>query len=193
MITRLYNWTLDLANRPSAERWLGFVAFIESSFFPIPPDVMLLPMALAKREKAIRFAIICTIGSILGALLGYAIGYFAWELVGKEIIEFYGYTAEFGKFQESFIEWGAWLVFIFGLTFFPFKVITIASGVVAMDPLAFLLASLASRTPRFLIEGYLIYHFGDAIKNFIEKRLTLVTSITVFLLVGGFVAIKFIG
>ncbi|MCK5041588.1 MAG: DedA family protein [Sphingomonadales bacterium] len=193
MLKRLYNWTLELANRPYAERWLGFIAFIESSVFPIPPDVMLLPMALAKREKAIRFAIICTIGSVLGAMLGYAIGYFAWELVGKEIISFYGYMDEFARFQENFIEWGAWLVFLFGLTFFPFKVITIASGVVAMDPLAFLIASLASRTPRFLIEGFLILHFGEAIQNFIEKRLTLVTSVTVFLLFFGFIAIKYIG
>jgi membrane protein YqaA with SNARE-associated domain len=193
MLKRLYNWTLNLANRPYAERWLAFIAFIESSFFPIPPDVILLPMAIARREKAIRFAIICTIGSVFGAILGYAIGYYAWELVGKEIIGFYGYTAEFANFQDSFIEYGAWLVFIFGLTFFPFKVITIASGVVAMDPLAFILASIASRTPRFLIEGILIFHFGDAIKNFIEKRLTLVTSVTVFLLIFGFVAIKFIG
>ena len=193
MIKKLYNWTIELASRPHAEKWLGFIAFIESSFFPIPPDVMLLPMALAKRKKAIRLALICTLGSVLGALLGYAIGYFLWESIGKDIINFYGYSEEFGRFQSSFIEWGAWLVFIFGLTFFPFKVITIASGVVALNPLTFFLAVLLSRTPRFLIEGYLILHFGDAIKGFIEKRLTLVTSVTVFLLLFGFIAIKYIG
>ena len=193
MLKRLYNWTLDLAGRKHAEQWLGFIAFVESSFFPIPPDVMLLPMALANRKKAIRLALICTLGSVLGAVFGYAIGYYLWEGIGKDIINFYGYIDEFNRFQTGFIEWGAWLVFVFGLTFFPFKVITIASGVVALNPLTFFLAVLASRAPRFLIEGFLILHFGDAIKEFIEKRLALVTSVTVFLVLFGFFAIKYIG
>jgi len=192
MLTRLYNWTMGLSAHPFAERWLAFIAFVESSFFPIPPDVMLVPMALADRVKAFRYAAICTIGSVIGAFFGYLIGYFLWETIGQQIIEFYGYADQFETFKLGFVEWGSWLVFVFGLTFFPFKVITIASGVMALDPITFGLASIASRTPRFFIEAALIWRFGDPIRRFIEKRLTMVVSITVLLTVGGFIAIKFL-
>jgi membrane protein YqaA with SNARE-associated domain len=193
MIRRLYNWTMNLAGHPKADRWLAFIAFIESSLFPIPPDAMLVPMALANRGKALRYALICTVASVLGGLLGYAIGYYLWEAFGQPLFAFYGYMEAFDAFRENYIEWGAWLVFVFGLTFFPFKVITIASGVVALDPLIFIVAMIASRAPRFYIECLLIRRFGERIRRFIEKRLTMLVSLAVMFGVLGFVALKYIG
>lgn len=186
----LYDWTLEKARHPQAQWWLAVIAFLESSIFPIPPDVMLLPMTLARRAAAFRYAAICTLASITGGLAGYAIGYALWESLGEPIIAFYGYEAAFARFQAGFLEYGGWLVFIFGITIFPFKVITIASGVVAMDPIVFLLASLASRAPRFFLEAALLWRFGAPIQRFIERRLSLLTTLFVILLVGGFLAIE---
>lgn len=190
MLRALYDWTLKKARHPYAERWLAFISFIESSVFPIPPDVMLLPMVLADNKKAFRYAAICTIASVAGALLGYAIGHFLWDALGAPLIAFYGYESQFASFQDRFRDYGAWLVFIFGITFFPFKVITIASGMVALDPVIFVLSAIAARTPRFFIEAALLWKFGEPIRAFIEKRLTLLTSLFVFLLIAGFAAIK---
>lgn len=193
MIKKLYDWVMGLSAHRYAERWLAFIAFIESSFFPIPPDAMLLPMTLANREKAFRYATICTIASIAGAFLGYAIGYFLWETVAQPLFAFYGYMDKFETFKAYFIENGALAVFVFGLSFFPFKVITIAAGVTSLDPLVFFLASLASRTPRFFIEALLLWRFGAPIQAFIEKRLVLLTSIAIFLGIFGFYALKYVG
>jgi len=187
---RLYDWTLAKAAHRHAERWLAFISFIESSVFPIPPDVMLLPMCLARRERCLRYAGICTLASVVGGLAGYGIGYFFWQAVGEPIIAFYGYEAQFAEFQTRFDDYGALLVFLFGLTFFPYKVITLAAGVAAMDPLAFLVASIAARAPRFYVEAALLWKFGAPIRDFIERRLTLLTTLFAILLVGGFVLIK---
>ncbi|WP_281300714.1 MULTISPECIES: YqaA family protein [unclassified Iodidimonas] len=192
MLSRLYRWTLEKARHRHAERWLGLVSFLESSIFPIPPDVMLLPMTLADRQKAFRFALICTLSSVLGGLAGYGIGYYLWDLVGAPLIAFYGYEAQFQIFQERFKDHGFWLVFLFGLSFFPFKVITLASGVVAMNPVAFLLAALLSRAPRFYIEAALLWKYGAPIEAFIEKRLSLLASLFALLLAGGFIAIRYL-
>jgi len=186
----LYDWTIAKARHPQAQWWLAFVSFIESSVFPIPPDVMLLPMTLARREAAFRYAAICTLASVAGGLAGYGIGYALWESVGEPVIAFYGYEAAFARFQDGFVKYGGWLVFLFGLTFFPFKVITIASGVVAMDPWVFLLAAALSRAPRFFLEAALLWRFGAPIERFIEKRLGWLLSLFAILLVGGFLAIK---
>ena len=124
--------------------------------------------------------------------MGYAIGFWFWAAVGTPIIEFYGYAQEFKVFEEAFIDWGAWLVFIFGLTFFPYKVITIASGVVRLDPLIFIVASILSRALRFYVEAGLVWKFGEPVQKFIEKRLALVMTIVVFLVLLGFVAIKYL-
>ncbi|GER07399.1 hypothetical protein GCM10007972_13720 [Iodidimonas muriae] len=192
MLRRLYDWTLEKARHRHAERWLAFISFIESSVFPIPPDVMLLPMTLAAREKAFRYAFICTAASVAGALAGYGIGYFLWDLIGQPLIAFYGYEHQFTLFQDRFTDYGGWLVFLFGLTFFPFKVITLASGVVALNPLVFLMAATLSRAPRFFIECALLWKFGAPIQSFIEKRFTLLVSLFVILLMGGFFAIKYL-
>lgn len=190
MLRGLYSWTMEKARHRHAGRWLGFISFIESSVFPIPPDVMLLPMILAEQNKAFHYAAICTLASVMGALLGYAIGYFFWDIVGAPLIAFYGYEAQFTAFQDSFRDYGAWLVFLFGITFFPFKVITIASGMVALDPVIFVISALAARTPRFFIEAALLWKFGEPIRLFVEKRLTLLTSVFIILLIAGFAAIK---
>ncbi|MCG8506803.1 MAG: DedA family protein [Sphingomonadales bacterium] len=192
MLRRLYDWTLRLARHPAAERWLAFISFIESSVFPVPPDVMLGPMALAKPKRAFRYALICTVASVLGGLAGYAIGFFLWETVGQSVIAFYGYEDKFAEFADAFNEQGALLVFIFGLTFFPFKVITIASGVTMLDPVVFTFAAIASRAPRFFIEAALLWKFGPPIQQFVEKRLALITSLVVFLGVAGFVLLKYL-
>jgi len=186
----LYDWTMEKARHPQAAWWLAFISFIESSVFPIPPDVMLLPMVLARRAAAFKYAAICTAASVAGGIAGYAIGYGLWEAVGEPIIAFYGYEEAFARFRTGFTEYGGWLVFLFGITFFPFKVITIASGMVAMDPIVFTLAALAARTPRFFLEAALLWRFGAPIQAFIEKRLNWLMSLFVILLVGGFLAIK---
>ena len=191
MIRRLYDWTMALAAHHKADRVLAFISFIESSVFPIPPDILLMPMVLARREKAWYLAGLCTVASVCGAMLGYGLGYFAFEAVGRPLFEAYGYMDEFGRFQSAFNEWGSWLVFIFGITFFPFKVITIASGVTQLNLGVFLLASIASRALRFYLVTALLWKFGEPIRTFVEKRLTFITTIFVLLVVGGFVLIRY--
>ncbi len=190
MLRAAYDWTLEKARHPHAEAWLALVAFAESSVFPIPPDVMLLPMALATRRRAFRYAAIATAASVLGAFAGYAIGALLWQTVGAPLIQFYGYEAEFARFREGFVAYGAWLVFVFGVTFFPFKVITIASGLVALDPLVFGLSAILARGLRFFPEAALLWRFGAPIQRFIEKRLALLSTLFVALLLLGFLALK---
>jgi membrane protein YqaA with SNARE-associated domain len=182
---------MALAAHRRADRALAFVSFIESSVFPIPPDVLLMPMVLARRDKAWYLATICTVASVLGALFGYALGYFAFETIGRPIFEAYGYLQQFYEFQAAFNKWGSWLVFVFGVSFFPFKVITIASGVTQLNIVTFVLASIASRALRFFLVTALLWKFGEPIRTFVEKRLTLLTSVFVLLLVGGFIAIRY--
>lgn len=193
MIRRLYDWTLDLASRPNAIWLLALVAFIESSFFPIPPDVMLLPMILAAPDQAWRYAGIATIASVLGGFAGYAIGLFLFDIIGQPLLNFYGYTENFAEFQGLYSEWGAWIVFGAGITPFPFKVITIASGVVALDPVVFGVAAVLARGLRFYLEAALLWKFGPPIRTIVEKRLGLFATLGFILLIGGFAAIKWIG
>ena len=192
MLRPLYNWVMALSAHPRAVWALGGVSFIESSVFPIPPDVMLIPMVLAERAKAWFFAAVATVTSVLGGLLGYAIGFFLFELVGKPILELYGYGDKFMSFAERYNEWGAWIVFIAGVTPFPYKVITIASGVTQLNIVIFIVASIAARGLRFFIVTALLYWFGPPIRDFIERRLGLVFTVFLVLLVGGFVAIRYV-
>ena len=192
MIKRLYDWTMGLAAHARASWALGGISFIESSVFPIPPDVLLIPMVLAKRQKAWAYAAICTITSVLGGILGYVIGLYLFEQLGEPLLAFYGYTEKFGIFQAKYEEWGAWAVFTAGITPFPYKVITIASGVTHLDVTTFTVASILARGLRFFIVAALLWWIGDPIRAFIEKRLGLVFTVFVVLLIGGFVAIKYI-
>jgi membrane protein YqaA with SNARE-associated domain len=171
---------------------LGIVSFIESSFFPIPPDVMLIPMVLSRREKAWWYATIATVTSVLGGLLGYAIGYFAYQAIGLPILEFYGKAHALDSFIAFVQTYGVPAVIIKGMTPIPYKVVTIAAGVANMDLLAFIGASIIARSMRFFLVAGLLYWFGQPIREFIERRLSLVTTVFVVLLVGGFVAIKYL-
>ncbi|MBO6826564.1 MAG: DedA family protein [Sneathiella sp.] len=191
MLRRLYDYTMGLAARPKATYFLAGVSFVESSVFPIPPDVMLIPMVLADRRRAWRIAFICSVFSVLGGLLGYMIGAVFFNLIGEAVIGFYGYQDKFASFQQSYEEWGAWIVALFGLTPFPYKVITIASGVVHLNLAAFIVASVLSRSARFFLVAGLLYWFGEPIRAFIEKYLGILTLIFFVLLFGSFVLIKY--
>jgi membrane protein YqaA with SNARE-associated domain len=189
---RMYDWMMGMAGSPRAPWALAVVSFIESSFFPIPPDVMLIPMVLSNRQKAWWYATIATIASVLGGLLGYAIGYFFYEGIGKPILAFYGKEHALDTFITFVHEYGVEAVIIKGMTPIPFKVVTIAAGVAKMDLLAFIGASIVARAMRFYMVAALLYFFGQPIREFIERRLTLVTTVFVVVLVSGFVAIKYL-
>jgi membrane protein YqaA with SNARE-associated domain len=192
MLRGLYYWTMEMAAKKNAVWVLAAVAFVESSVFPIPPDVLLIPMVLAARNSAWRYAAICTIASVLGGMLGYAIGSGLYEGVGRPILDFYGYGAKFSDFTARYNEYGGWIVFIAGVTPFPYKVITIASGVTDLDFATFTTASVLARGLRFLVVAALLYWIGQPIREFIEKRLGLLFTIFCVLLIGGFLLIKLI-
>jgi len=188
----IYDWMMRTASDKRAPYALGAVSFIESSFFPIPPDVMLIPMVLSNREKAWWYATIATVTSVLGGLLGYAIGYYAYEAVGLPILKFYGKEHALYSFIQFVHEYGVPAIIIKGATPIPFKVVTIAAGVAKMDLLAFIGATIVARSMRFYLVAGLLYFFGQPIKEFIERRLTLVTTVFVVVLVSGFVAVKYL-
>lgn len=191
MLKRLYDQTLTLAARREAAWALAGVAFVESSVFPIPPDVMLIPMVLAQRLKAWAYAAIATIASVLGGAAGYAVGYFLFEVVGRPILALYGYSDEFASFAERYNAWGAWIVLFAGITPFPYKVITIASGATGLDFLVFMIASVIARGLRFYLVCGLLYWFGPPIRTFIEARLGLLTTLFFVLLFGGFLLVRY--
>ena len=191
MLRGIYDWTLRMAAHKRAEWALAGVSFVESSIFPIPPDVLLMPMVLADRSKAWRYATIATIASVIGGFLGYAIGYFLFEAVGKAILEFYHVMDKYDALKHSFDEWGAWIIIAKGWTPIPYKFLTITSGALQFDLLAFTIASVISRGMRFFLVAGLLWAFGPPIRAFVEKRLGLVTTLFVVILIGGFVAIKY--
>ena len=192
MIRRLYDWTLSLAAGPRAPAARGSVSFVESSVFPIPPDILLIPMVIARKEKAWWYALLCTLTSVAGGVLGYLIGMFLFEQVAQPILSFYGKMDKFDEFSAVFNHWGWCFVFIAGLTPFPYKVITIASGVAGLSLPIFIVASIVSRGLRFFVVAGLLYFFGPPIKEFIEKRLGLMFTLFVVLLVGGFILLRYI-
>jgi membrane protein YqaA with SNARE-associated domain len=186
MLRRLYDWTMAKAADPRAEWWLAVISFVESSFFPIPPHPMLGLMCLAEPKKAVRFAIICTVASVIGGLFGYAIGYFAFQAVGAQILSALGMTESFPKAACYLRESGWWIILVKGATPIPFKLLTITAGVVAMPLLAFTLASIVSRGFQFLLVGVLFRVFGAPIKAFIDKYLAWVSAGFIVVVVGGF-------
>jgi membrane protein YqaA with SNARE-associated domain len=188
MLRRLYDWTLAKAAHPHAEWWLAAFAFVEASFFPIPPHPMLGLMCLAEPKKAIRFALIATFASVLGGLLGYAIGHLLFDTVGTQLLGLLGLTESFPKAACYLREYGAEIIMIKGATPIPFKLLTITAGFIGMPLLTFIGASIISRSISFLIVGVLFRLFGAPIKAFIDKYLGLVTVGFVVLVVGGFVA-----
>ena len=192
MLRRLYDWMMRLAAGPNALPALGVVAFAESSVFPIPPDAMIVPMVLARPERAWAIAAVATVASVLGGIAGYAIGYYVFATVGRQIIAAYGYEAEFETFRQAYADWGLWIILIKGLTPIPYKLVTIASGAAAFDFPVFLLASIATRGLRFFAVAALLRLFGAPIREFVERRLTLVTTLFILAVVGGFVAVKYL-
>lgn len=192
MIRSLYDWVIHLAGHRRAIPALGVVSFLESSFFPIPPDVMLIPMILANRAKAFRIALVCTVCSVLGGLLGYAIGYYFFETIGEWVVRTYGLQAGLEKFRAGFQEWGIWIILIKGLTPIPYKLVTIASGAAHFDLFTFVWASILTRGLRFFLVAALLWKYGEPIRAFIEKRLTLLTWLFLIALVGGFVAFRYL-
>ncbi len=192
MLRSTYDWVMGLAARKDAIWVLAAIAFIESSVFPIPPDVLLIPMVLAARDRAWRYAAVCTIASVLGGMVGYAIGMFLFEAAGQPLLELYGYAAKFDEFRGRYNEWGAWIVFVAGLTPFPYKVITIASGATELDLAVFTVASVFARGLRFFIVAALLWWLGPPVREFIEKRLGLMTIVFCVLLLGGFIVARYV-
>jgi len=189
---RLYDLVIRMAGHPRAIPAMGVVSFAESSFFPIPPDVMLVPMVLANRHKAFTIALVCTVTSVLGGLLGYAIGFFFFETIGAWVVKTYGLQAGLEKFRDEFARYGTWVILIKGLTPIPYKLVTIASGAAHFDLFTFVWASIVTRGARFFLVAALLWKFGAPIRAFIEKRLTLLMWLFLIALVGGFVAVRFL-
>jgi membrane protein YqaA with SNARE-associated domain len=192
LLRRIYDWTMSLAAGPNANWALAIVAFLESSIFPIPPDAMLVPMVLAQPQRAWRLALIATAASIVGGLAGYLIGYFLYETLGAWIIQLYGLGDKFGEFQQTWNEWGVWIILLKGLTPIPYKLVTIASGLAGFNVWIFILASIVTRGARFFLLAALLRQFGAPIRTFIERRLTLVTTSFAAAIVLGFVVLRYL-
>lgn len=192
MITRSYTLLMNLAASPRAIIWLAVVSFVEASVFPIPPDVMLIPMVLAAPSRWWRIALVATVASVIGGWLGYEIGAALYDAIGQKVIAFYHLEDAFANFQAKFQEWGGWIVLAKGATPIPFKLVTIASGVVHLDPLIFTLSAIGSRAFRFFLVAALLRWFGEPIREFVEKRLVLMTTLFLVVLIGGFVAIRWL-
>jgi len=192
MIRTLYDWTIRQAHSPQALWILALVAFIESSVFPIPPDILMIPMILAAPRKAFVIAAVATVSSVLGGMFGYWIGAVFFDQIGLPVLEFYGKTDNCETFRQTYNDWGAWAVLIAGVTPFPYKVVTILSGSTGLDLVVFTLASILARGLRFFIVAALLWKFGAPIRDFIERRLSLVFTLFVIALIGGFVLLRFI-
>jgi membrane protein YqaA with SNARE-associated domain len=188
----LYTWMMRQAAGPHAERALAVVAFLESSVFPVPPDAMIVPMVLARPQAAWRTAAIATAASVTGGLLGYLIGYALLGTVGEWIIRLYGLGDRIAAFQAAYAQWGLWIILIKGLTPIPYKLVTIASGIAHFNLGVFILASLLTRGARFFLVAALLRAYGPPIRDFIERRLTLVTSVFGGLVVLGFLSLRFL-
>ncbi len=192
MLHKLYNWTLSLAQTKYALAALAIVAFVESSVFPIPPDILLIPLVIAAPHRAWLIAGVCTIASVLGGGLGYYIGAELFDLIGKPVLEFYHKLDDFDVFKERFNAYGHWAVLTAGITPFPYKVITITSGATGLPLGQFLLWSLIARALRFFIVAALLWKFGTPIKDFIEKRLGLMFTLFIVLLFGAFYLVRYL-
>lgn len=191
MLRALYDKTLALSGHRHAIWILAAVSFTESSFFLVPPDVLLIPMVLAARPQWFKIALVCTVASVLGGMFGYAIGAFLFDEIGRPILDLYHATAKFEAAQAAYNENGVWIVFTAGFSPIPYKIFTIASGVTAMDPASFALASIVGRGARFFLVAILLWKFGAPIQSFIGKRLGLLTLVFCILVVGGILALKF--
>lgn len=186
MFKRLYDWTIRLAESRNATFALAMIAFAESSFFPIPPDVILIPMSLAQPKKAWFYAFVCTIASVLGGILGYAIGALLYESIGTWLIELYGYTNRMDQIRAFYDEWGAAFILVKGLTPIPFKLVTIVSGLLGYNFPLFVALALLTRGARFFILAGILNRFGDTIRLYLERHFALFILISLAIIIGGF-------
>ena len=191
-LKKTYNWTLEKAQHKNAKWYLSLISFAESSFFPIPPDILLIPMALASKARALFYAFMCTLFSVLGGILGYAIGYFFYNSVGIYIVDFYHLENSFNIFENYYKEFGILIVLGAGITPFPYKFITIASGVFGLNILLFIIVSIIGRGLRFYLIAILLYFFGEKIKLIIDKYFNILTIVFFILLIGSVFIIRFL-
>ena len=192
MLRRLYDWVLHWAETPYGSWALFLLAFAESSFFPVPPDVLLIALAISIPAKAFRYALICALGSLLGGVAGYVIGYQFMDLVGFRIVDFYGFAEQYHAVGDLYNRYNAWAVGIAGFTPIPYKVFTISAGAFKINFVIFLIASAISRSARFFLVGWLIYKFGPGIRMFIDRYFNILAFVFVALLIGGFILIKYL-
>jgi membrane protein YqaA with SNARE-associated domain len=191
LLRRLYDWTLERAKGPSAEKWLMFISFADSSFFPIPPDVMQIPMSIARPEKSLRYAAVSTIASVSGALLGYAIGALLFQAIGVPLLHFYGYEDKFYEFAANIRAKGFWWMLAFAFLPIPYKVATIAAGSVGLGIPTLLLASVLGRGGRFFLVALVLRRWGAAAERLIDKYFHSLALVSIGLFVGGFVVVKY--
>jgi membrane protein YqaA with SNARE-associated domain len=187
MLRRLYDWCIASADKPYAIWMLGIVSFAESSFFPVPPDAMLIPMSLAQPRKAYFFALVCTLTSVVGGVVGYAIGALLYDSVGGWIIKLYGYGDKMEAFRESYAAWGALIILVKGITPIPYKLVTISLGFAGYNLFLFIVLSTITRGARFFIEAWLLNRYGARAREIIEKRLEFWTMVALAVLVLGFI------
>lgn len=192
MLRGLYDWTIRLSAHRNAHWALAAVSFAESSFFPVPPDVMLVPLTVARPERAWFYASVCTIASVLGALLGYAIGYLLYDTIGHWLMSLYGYTDKVEEFRALYAKWGAWIILIKGVTPIPFKIVTIASGFAGYNLFWFVGLSIVTRGARFFIVAGILNRYGEPLKLFIDENLGLVAGGFAALIVAGFLVARYV-
>ena len=191
MVRGLYDWTMANASGRHAWAALFAVSFAESSFFPVAPDVMLIPMVLANRQRAFLLAAWCTFASVCGGMFGYAIGALLYDSVGQWLISVYGYGDKLDAFRVAYAQWGAWIILIKGLTPIPYKIVTIASGFAGYNFVLFVLLSAITRGARFGVEAALLFRFGEPVRDFIEKRFNYVMLAVLAAIVGGFIIARY--
>jgi membrane protein YqaA with SNARE-associated domain len=192
MLDRLYSRIVALAESRHAIPALVLVSFAEASFLPLPPDFLLIPTILARPRRAFLLAGVCTLASVTGGFFGYAIGYFLFAAVGRPMLEFSDAMGHYEALKAAFAQWGVWIILLKGLTPIPFKLLTITSGVLHFNLLAFGLAAVAARGLRFFLLAFLLWRFGAPVRAFIERRLMLVTSLVTVMIVGGFLALRYL-
>jgi membrane protein YqaA with SNARE-associated domain len=188
MLRRLYDWCIAAAEKPYATWLMGIVSFVESSFFPIPPDAMLIPMSLARPDKAFFYATVCTVTSVAGGVLGYLIGSLLYDSVGLWLITLYGYGNKVEAFRAAYVEWGGWIILLKGVTPIPYKIVTIASGFAGYNLFMFVLLSCVARGMRFFLLAFLLHRYGAQARAIIEERLGFWVTISAIVLVAGIIA-----